>query len=209
MPATSPLVPLTPRSVLERLHRDLFTIDRCVRSDISDAPLSVVEQMVLVLEDRRFFHHRGVDLRSCVREVVRTLLLRSHGGASTIDMQFVRTATGYRDRTIKRKLYEMLLSILVQFRYSKLEIFRSYLSCAFFGSHLIGIEAAAREIFQKAPESLNVDEAAYIASLLVYPRPLRSTSQWTLKVDRRANYGKRLFPRLKKAFEKLPIGEQL
>ena len=98
---------LSPRRILVRVHRDLFKIERRIVYDYWPEPLSSLEVMVLILEDRRFFQHHGVDFISCVRELSRALLLKSHGGASTIDMQLVRTATGYRERTLRRKLYEI------------------------------------------------------------------------------------------------------
>jgi membrane carboxypeptidase/penicillin-binding protein len=119
-------------------------------------------------------------------------------------MQFVRTATGFREKTIKRKAYEILLALLIQFRYNKIEIFRSYLDCAFFGSHLFGIKAICHREYQKLPSELSLDEAAEVAAMLVYPRPLFPTPEWRLKIRRRANYGKRLYPRFEKTFNKLP-----
>ena len=67
--------------------------------------------MTIVLEDRRFFKHYGVDLHSVLREVSKALTLRRHGGFSTIDMQFVRTITGFRQHTIRRKVYEIVLAL--------------------------------------------------------------------------------------------------
>jgi membrane peptidoglycan carboxypeptidase len=179
------------RGALIRIHRDLFGIDRFVPFYISSEPLRLVEKLILVLEDRRFFSHWGID----------------HGGASTIDMQFVRTATGFREKTFKRKLYEMTLAFLIQHRYSKIEIFRAYLDCAFFGSHLYGIEAACKEYFDKSPEDLILDEAAQIAAMLVYPKPLAETEPWRVHIRRRADYAKRLFPRFEQRFNELPSRE--
>jgi membrane peptidoglycan carboxypeptidase len=205
---TSLQLPSLRRSLL-RVHQDLFVIDEKVPYYTPEHPLSLVEIFVLILEDRRFFRHRGVDWRSCVREVVRAILGQRYGGASTIDMQFVRTATGFRERTISRKLHEILLAILIQYRYSKREILRSYLSCAFFGSHLYGIEHACLAVYGKRSDDLTENEAADIAAMLVYPRPLSGSVTWRLNVSRRANYAKRLRPSLEKRFQKLPGWEEL
>jgi membrane peptidoglycan carboxypeptidase len=158
---------------------------------------------VLVLEDRRFFGHSGVDYFALLREVARVLTLRKHGGASTIDMQLVRTATGYRAPTLKRKLYEMLLARIIQYRYSKLLILRSYLASAYLGWDLRGTEDAAQAVFGKFADELNVDEAAALASMLVFPRPRQNSSIWQNKISRRANYIKAVYVRRKKRFEKL------
>lgn len=194
----------TIRRALIRLHTDLFTVDEKVPWWISDEPLNAVEKMVLILEDRRFFQHAGFDWRSGARELLRALMMQRHGGASTIDMQLVRTATGFRERTLRRKLYEILLAMLIQYRYNKLQIFRSYLRCAFFGSRLNGVDSVCTRIYQKDAAALSIDEAAEVAAMLVYPRPLVPTAEWRLKLSRRANYARRLYPRLEESFDKLP-----
>jgi len=192
------------RELLIKIHRDLFTIESHISIWHYEGDLSILEKVVLVLEDRRFLRHRGVDLRACLRELIKCLSWKKHGGASTIDMQFVRTATGYRELTLRRKIYEVALSCLIQFRYSKIRILRSYLNCAFFGSGMVGINAAAGRHFQKLPDELDMKEAAVLAAMLVYPRPLVPNGRWRTRVERRAEYGLRQMVRLKESFEKIP-----
>src|SRR5260370_30708064 len=114
------------RQALIKVHADLLFIHSRVDKWAAFYPseLTPLERMVIVLEDRRFMKHPGFDPKSVVREFFKALTFRRHGGASTIDMQFVRTVTGYKELTITRKLYEMLLSILIQYRYSKIVILR-------------------------------------------------------------------------------------
>ena len=208
---TSPLRLPFPRRVLLRIHRDLFKIEALARNPWVTFPLelTLVEKMVLVGEDRRFFQHNGIDYRSVVRELLRCFMLRKHGGASTIDMQFVRTATGYYERTWRRKLYEMLLAVLIQFKYSKIEILRYYLQHAFFGSHLYGVEAACRRVYGRHSSLLSPSEAAVIAAMLVYPRPNYPSPQWLHKVQRRSQFIERTLPGFEKRFEKLPRWEAI
>lgn len=194
------------RSALLCIHRDLFIVHRHVRPwrAIYPSTLTELEKMVIVLEDRRFAIHSGVDWTSVLRELFRASTFRRHGGASTIDMQFVRTATGYRERKIRRKLYEFLLTYLIQYRYSKIVILRSYLDCAFFGSHLIGADNAAMRMFGYSADTLSSHEAAFLAAMLVYPRPQSETSVWRAKVQRRANYGMTIYLADKKRFDEFP-----
>ena len=192
------------RNALVKIHSDLFQIQRYVQPRELFHELSELELLVIILEDKRFLNHGGVDLIACCRELVKALLLMRHGGASTIDMQFVRTATGFKERTLRRKLYEMFLAVIIQFRYSKRIILRSYIQCAFFGSHLIGIERASKGIFSKVPQQLNLEESAQLAAMLVYPRPLKPTEAWLIRMRRRASYGQRRMLRLKKSLEKIP-----
>ena len=165
--------------------------------------------MVLVGEDRRFFRHNGIDYRSIIRELLRAVTFQRFGGASTIDMQFVRMSTGYYERTLGRKNYEMLLATLIQFKYTKIEILRFYLKSAFFGSHLYGVKRACNLMFSKDPDTLSSSEAATIAAMLVYPRPRKPTARWLANVQRRSKFIEALFPRFEKRFEKLPSWEAL
>lgn len=174
----------------KKLQDDLSCVDRLVltRTGESRAALSGLELMVLSLEDRRFFLHFGVDPWSVAREVIKLTKGRKYGGASTIDMQFVRTATGYREQTLKRKLYEVLLAILIQFRYKKIEILESYLACAHFGSGLTGAEATARKLFGKAADRLDFTEAALMSAMLARPRSSRASLAWQRRIETRAEY---------------------
>lgn len=193
-----------PRDLLLQINLDLFKIE-CHCSPVFELEqLNSFEIMVLILEDRRFSQHIGVDWKSCIREIVKAATFRKHGGASTIDMQFVRSVTGYRDLTIKRKLYEILLAILIQIKYSKLEILKSYLNLAFFGSHLTGADVASQAIFGKNSADLELEEASFLASMLVYPRPLLPIDSWRRKVQGRAKYAMSLYPFFKERLEQFP-----
>ncbi|HVN93123.1 MAG TPA: transglycosylase domain-containing protein [Terracidiphilus sp.] len=189
-----------PSAWFTRLRSDLGRIDHNVRLLPRELPasLTALELMTIALEDRRFFSHPGVDARSVLREMLRVLTGRKHGGASTIDMQFVRTVTGFRAPTLKRKIYEGLLAMAIQFRHKKIEILRSYLACAYFGSGLIGANAAAQRLFHKNADQLGTEEAALIAAMLAYPRPLQKLPRWEQKARRRAAYAVAVFARRKR-----------
>jgi len=184
-----------PSTWFAKLRSDLSRIHQHVRS-LPQSPavaLTALELMTIALEDRRFFYHPGVDLPSLVRETTKALRGRKHGGASTIDMQFVRTVTGFRAPTMQRKIYEAVLALAIQFRLRKLEILRSYLACAFFGSGLIGANAAAQRIFNKNAGELSMEEAAFISAMLACPRPLDGLSRWNQRARRRAAYAVAIF----------------
>lgn len=195
-----------PRQALTKIHLDLLQVHSNVRNVLAYYPseLTNLEKLCLVLEDRRFLIHHGIDFKSVLREFVRAVTFRKHGGASTIDMQFVRTSTGYKEKTVARKLYEIFLAIIIQFRYSKIVILRSYLACAYFGWGLRGADAAARKIYGKRANNLSIEEAAYVAAMLVYPYPRHPAPEWMSKVQRRADYGKRIYIANKQRFDQLP-----
>lgn len=179
-----------PLTWLVKLRSDLSRIDQNVRPlpHSPTATLTALELMTISLEDRRFFYHPGVDVPSIAREALKAFKGCKHGGASTIDMQFVRTVTGFRALTFKRKIYEAFLALVIQFRYKKLEILRSYLACAFFGSGLVGANAAAQRIFKKNADRLSIEEASFISAMLAYPRPLDGLPRWEQRARRRAAY---------------------
>ncbi len=189
-----------PATWFGRLRSDFARIDQNV--GVAPQPraiaLTSLELMTIAIEDRRFFHHPGVDARSVLRETLRVLTGRKHGGASTIDMQFVRTVTGFRAPTVKRKVYEAFLALAIQFRHRKIEILRSYLACAYFGSGLIGANAAAQRLFKKNADWLSLEEAALISAMLAYPRPLHGLPRWEQRAQRRAAYAMAVFARRKR-----------
>lgn len=190
----------SPKNVLHRIHQDLANV--VIHFDgFNHADLSDIEVLVILLEDRRFFDHYGIDWRSIARETFKMCTFQRHGGASTIDMQFVRTQTGYKERTFRRKLYEMLLAYLLQFRMSKLAILRSYLDVVYLGSGIVGIDRAAFSVYGRPVYRLSRQEAAMIAAMMVYPKPLNPTDEWKQKVHRRAAYGLRLFSTLGRGYK--------
>lgn len=175
---------------LAKLQSDLGRIHQNVQASrhASAAALTSLELATIALEDRRFFYHLGVDIPSIVRETLKALASRRHGGASTIDMQFVRTVTGFRAPTFQRKIYEAFLALVIQFRYRKLDILRSYLACAYFGSGLTGANAAAQKLFNRNADRLSIEEASFIGAMLAYPRPLDGLPRWERRARRRAAY---------------------
>lgn len=127
------------------MHEDLLKIDVIV-SEGTSWPLSTVEKCIIVSEDHRFFKHIGVDWIGFTREFLRLLQGKRVRGASTIEMQLIRTVSRRYERSIRRKLREIFLSISLQFRYSKLEILRAYLDIAFFGTNLNGIWKSSQKV---------------------------------------------------------------
>ena len=154
--------------------------------------VSLLEEYVIVLEDHRFLHHRGVDWLSVIRVLTQQLAFRRVGGASTIEMQFVRTVTGDREKTVARKFRECTTAWFLNFHFDKIALLRSYLRLAFFGSGITGSENAANVIFGKSSAELNDEEASFLAAMLVYPAPLDRNSKWRSRVERRAAYGRKL-----------------
>lgn len=196
-------VPRTFPSLKRYLARTVESLERlrAARTYEWNYSLSPFEELVIVLEDRRFLRHRGLDWRSAARELLKALALRRHGGASTIEMQYVRTVTGRYERTLRRKCQEVVLSFLVDYHLDKVTILRSYLRVAYFGTRVRGAESAAMRAFGKRLGDLKLEEAAWLAALLVYPIPRNPSEKWAAKVKRRAEYGLRLRARLHESLQ--------
>lgn len=142
-------------------------------------------QCVLALEDRHFYRHGGIDPRFLPRLARQLLTGKRIGGISTIEQQYVRTYLNRKERTFGRKFNEWVLAWLLAHRADKQDILVSYLSCAYMGYKLTGLQAAAELVFGKDVGELDVNEASLLSSFLVYPLP---------KVVRKRAEGEAWFP---------------
>jgi len=136
----------------------------------SDGIAPVVKQAMVAVEDKRFWEHRGVDIRGIGRAVwadVREKELVQ--GGSTITQQFVKNTLTRSDRTISRKLKEAALAWQLERRWSKDRILTAYLNTVYFGNGAYGIEKAARVYFKKRAKELTLPEAALLAGIPANP----------------------------------------
>jgi penicillin-binding protein 1A len=135
-----------------------------------------VWQSFVAIEDRRFFEHRGVDRQGMVRAMLANL---SAGGTvqggSTITQQLVKNLFLTPERSIQRKLQEMILAGRIESRLTKDEILDLYLNRVDLGSQAFGVDAAARRYFGKSAPELTLAEAAMIAGLPKAPTDLSPT----------------------------------
>lgn len=125
-------------------------------------------------EDAQFFEHGGVNYMGMVRAMVQSLLQGSHlRGASTLTQQLVKTyVLKSSERSLKRKVQEMYLSLRLEKKLSKDEILWLYLNQIYFGHGRYGIEEAARFYFGKSVAEVNPAEAAVLASLPKAPEEI-------------------------------------
>ncbi|MDH7514820.1 MAG: transglycosylase domain-containing protein [Bacteroidota bacterium] len=123
---------------------------------------------LLATEDRDFYTHGGVSLKSLGRALLNTLRGKVEGG-STITMQLARNLYLSNERTISRKMEEIELAGLLEKRYPKDSILVLYLNTVYFGRGAYGIWAAAQEYFSTTPDRLSVPESALLVGLLKAP----------------------------------------
>ena len=132
----------------------------------------LLEHAVLSVEDRRFYQHRGVDLRAIVRAAWHDVTGRRIEGGSTITQQLARRLYLTPERTLKRKVQEAALALWLELRFPKNEILAQYLNTAYFGDGAYGADAAARRYFGKTAQQLSLPEAAMLAGLIRAPSRL-------------------------------------
>jgi penicillin-binding protein 1A len=128
------------------------------------APL--MKQAIVAVEDKRFYDHRGVDLRAIGRafwaDVQNKAVVQ---GGSTITQQFIKNAFIKDRRSIARKLKEAALAWQLEQRWSKDEILTAYLNTIYFGNGAYGVEQASRTYFGKNAIDLTLPEAALLAGI--------------------------------------------
>lgn len=192
----------SPKLLLIKWYKQLDEVEkRCTQRHWHQ--LNYADRMIVVLEDKRYLRHRGIDWRSVARILCQQAVKRRRGGASTIEMQLIRTVLNLRQKTLTRKLNEAVLAWLINFRVDKISLLYSYGQLAYFGSHLEGVDAASRSMFSKEADQLTLEEAALIASMLVYPKPTIETPEWRRRVNQRAKYGLSIYRRLEQRHEKI------
>jgi penicillin-binding protein 1A len=146
-------------------------------------------QAVIATEDRRFYNHLGVDPVGLVRAGVRNLAAGSVvQGGSTITQQLAKNLFLKPDRTMARKLEEVMYAIWLERRFTKDEILELYLNRVYFGGGTYGVEAAARRYFGRSARSVTLTQAALLAGLLKAPSryaPTRNVELATSRQQRR------------------------
>jgi membrane peptidoglycan carboxypeptidase len=166
------LTPAAQATIVFDVHdRPVFTFFREDRTDVAlDRVSPQMIAAVLAIEDRRFYEHHGVDFVRVLGAAWADLRARRFvEGGSSITQQLVRLDTLSRQRTISRKVREMLLATAIERRFAKPAILEAYLNRVYFGDGYYGIESAARGYFGKTAENLTAVEAATLAGLIKSP----------------------------------------
>ncbi len=128
-------------------------------------PTKFVEA-ITEFEDRRFFHHPGVDPRGIGRAIQQNFKSkRVVSGGSTISMQVIRMARKGKPRSLWQKVIELIMALRLELRFSKNEILAFYTSNAPFGGNVVGLDAASWRYFAKHPRFLSWGETATLAVL--------------------------------------------
>ncbi|SMB95959.1 penicillin-binding protein 1A [Desulfonispora thiosulfatigenes DSM 11270] len=126
---------------------------------------------LLAIEDQRFYKHIGIDpFRIAGAAVANIKKGHTAQGGSTLTQQLVKVSMlDPKDKTLKRKIQEAVISLKVENDYTKDEIINFYLNTVYFGDGAYGVEAAAKNFFAKNAKDLTIDEAALLAGVIQNP----------------------------------------
>ena len=128
-----------------------------------------LKNAIIATEDKRFYEHGGVDIRSLTRSVVNNILTDSTQGGSTIDMQVSKNLLTCEDKTMKRKITDMYNAMQMNKIMTKDEILGAYLNNIYFGKGSYGVANAARTYFGKDVRDLNLAQCAMLAGITNNP----------------------------------------
>ncbi len=132
-----------------------------------------IPQAVIAIEDRRFYSHFGIDPVGLARAMSANVMAgRMVQGGSTLTQQLAKNLFLSPERTLERKVQEVLLAFWLEHKFTKDQILEMYLNRVYFGSGAYGVEAASRRYFGKSARDVSLAEAALLAGLLKAPSRL-------------------------------------
>jgi len=156
----------------------------------------LVKEAVLAAEDTRFYDHGGVDYKGMVRAGLANMNRVKSQGASTITMQVARNVYLSSEKTLTRKIYEVLLTFKLEHLLTKDQIFEIYLNQIYLGNRAYGFAAASEAYFGKPLQELSIAEAAMLAGLPKAPgannpvnNPQRARGRQFYVIDRMQDAG--------------------
>ncbi|MCX6812120.1 MAG: transglycosylase domain-containing protein [Candidatus Berkelbacteria bacterium] len=149
-----------------------------------------IKDATVATEDQSFYQNYGINFKGIARAAFHDIFHIGSGtqGGSTITQQYVKNALLYSNRTISRKIKEVILSIELEFMYSKDQILTMYLNEIPYGGQAAGVEAAAQMYYNKSAKDLDLAQAATLAAI---PQAPTYYSPYGLHTDRliiRRNY---------------------
>ena len=169
-----------------------FELENSQPIAFEDIPQDVIDAF-LVVEDKEFFTHNGINVRSLVRATLSNFASDSpQQGASTITMQVAKNDfLAGLERDGRYKLLQIHYARMLENQMAKPDILARYLNTVFFGNNAYGIEAAAETYFGKTAQDLSFVEAAFLAGLVRSPsgydpinEPERSRARWLQVLER-------------------------
>ena len=148
-----------------------------------------LKNAVIITEDANFYKHFGIDFEGILRSILINLKIKKpvYGG-STIPQQLIRSSFFTPEKTLKRKIREIILALELDRRYSKDQILGWYLNQIPLGQNAYGVESASQTYFSKAVSEITIAEAATLAALIQAPSHLSPYGEYKDKLLARKDY---------------------
>lgn len=144
---------------------DIFENQNRIPVTLTDIPDSL-KKATIAIEDKDFYKHQGLSSQGIFRSLFQNIVFRRiAGGGSTLTQQLVKNVLLTNEQTLPRKLKEAILAIQIEQKYSKDEILQMYLNEAPYGGTAVGVEAAAKQYFDKHAKELTPAECVILAGL--------------------------------------------
>src|SRR3989344_5883692 len=154
--------------IYDRKGKILYSVDQDEVKNyvkLKDVP-KIVKEATIATEDKDFYKNQGFSLTGVIRGLlIDPILRRRITGGSTITQQLIKNVLLTSERTIPRKIKDLILAVQVDKIYSKDQILEMYLNNVPFGGTAIGIDAAAETYFGKSAKDLNLAQSAFLAGL--------------------------------------------
>jgi len=131
---------------------------------LSDIP-DYVKQATIAIEDKNFYKHKGVSVWAMIRTAITDVIYRRSAGGSTLTQQFVKNAILTSEKTLTRKIKEIVLATRLEQKFTKDQILQMYLNEIPYGSTAYGVESASQRYFKKDVKNIDLAEAAILAAL--------------------------------------------
>lgn len=176
---------------LVKLWREVRSASSVALAELESAPgpkpTAQICEFLILGEDQRIELHMGVDPIALMRSVWMTSIRRRRQGGSTIAMQLVRTVTRRYERTIWRKITEIILAVRLTYTFDRMDIARIYLWVAYYGWNMHGFQQA----FEGISKATCVDSkigAANLVARLKYPQPRHLDKRQLDRIRQRAHH---------------------
>lgn len=153
--------------ILDRNGKLLYTVysnKNRTRIPLEDIP-EHAQEATIAIEDKDFYRHGAIDIRGITRAFIANVQGKPIQGGSTLTQQLIKSSLLTPERTVQRKIKEVVLAFATETLYSKSQIIEMYLNQIPYGGTAYGIEAAAQTFFGKSAKDLTLAESALLAGL--------------------------------------------
>jgi len=148
----------------ETILYEIHGAEKRTMISLKDVPDNL-KNATISIEDKDFYKHGGFSLWAIFRTLVTDVLFGKRAGGSTLTQQFIKNSILTNEKTITRKIKEIILAYRLEKKFSKDEILQMYFNEIPYGSTAYGVEAASQKYFGKSARDLNLAEAAVLAAI--------------------------------------------